>query len=230
MEGVGDIVNEIQVEATFPDGTKLMTVHLRSTDRPTFLAAAKTLSSKPRHRKPTMIPGEYLLDGPPIELNAGWPTAVVKSKTRAIGRCRSARTTTSSRSTADSSSTGNAAYGMRLDLPAGTSARFEPGEVKKVQLVALAGSARRVWQQRPGHGRPGRSRAVKKPEADARRRSATRRHSATDSRKATQRRASASPTAAAPLATGQGISQSGEEADPQDAEEVIQERRSQRSR
>ena len=27
MEGVGDIVTEIQVEATFPDGTKLVTVH-----------------------------------------------------------------------------------------------------------------------------------------------------------------------------------------------------------
>jgi urease subunit gamma len=27
MEGVGDIVAEIQVEATFPDGTKLVTVH-----------------------------------------------------------------------------------------------------------------------------------------------------------------------------------------------------------
>jgi urease subunit gamma len=27
MEGVGEIVNEIQVEATFPDGTKLISVH-----------------------------------------------------------------------------------------------------------------------------------------------------------------------------------------------------------
>ncbi len=27
MEGVADIVTEIQVEATFPDGTKLVTVH-----------------------------------------------------------------------------------------------------------------------------------------------------------------------------------------------------------
>jgi urease subunit gamma len=27
MEGVGDIITEIQVEATFPDGTKLVTVH-----------------------------------------------------------------------------------------------------------------------------------------------------------------------------------------------------------
>ena len=32
-----------------------------------------------------------------------------------------------------------AAYGMRLDLPAGTAIRFEPGEIKTVQLVALAG-------------------------------------------------------------------------------------------
>jgi urease gamma subunit len=27
MEGVGDLIYEIQVEATFPDGTKLVTVH-----------------------------------------------------------------------------------------------------------------------------------------------------------------------------------------------------------
>src|SRR4029077_3091422 len=33
-----------------------------------------------------------------------------------------------------------AAYGMRLDLPAGTAVRFEPGEVKTVQLVALGGT------------------------------------------------------------------------------------------
>ncbi len=27
MEGIPDIINEVQVEATFPDGTKLVTVH-----------------------------------------------------------------------------------------------------------------------------------------------------------------------------------------------------------
>jgi len=32
------------------------------------------------------------------------------------------------------------AYGMRLDIPAGTAIRFEPGESKTVQLVALAGA------------------------------------------------------------------------------------------
>ena len=33
-----------------------------------------------------------------------------------------------------------AAYGMRLDIPAGTSVRFEPGETKSVDLVELAGT------------------------------------------------------------------------------------------
>jgi urease subunit beta len=33
-----------------------------------------------------------------------------------------------------------AAYGMRLDIAAGTAMRFEPGEEKEAPLVALAGS------------------------------------------------------------------------------------------
>jgi urease beta subunit len=32
-----------------------------------------------------------------------------------------------------------AAYGMRLDIPAGTSVRFEPGDEREVGLVPLAG-------------------------------------------------------------------------------------------
>lgn len=32
-----------------------------------------------------------------------------------------------------------AAYGFRLNIPAGTAVRFEPGESRKVELVALAG-------------------------------------------------------------------------------------------
>lgn len=33
-----------------------------------------------------------------------------------------------------------AAYGMRLDLPAGTAVRFEPGEEKEVDLIAFGGA------------------------------------------------------------------------------------------
>ena len=31
------------------------------------------------------------------------------------------------------------AYGLRLDLPAGTAVRFEPGEIKEVRLIPLGG-------------------------------------------------------------------------------------------
>lgn len=37
-----------------------------------------------------------------------------------------------------------AAFGYRLDVPSGNSVRFEPGEVKRVRLTAIAG-ARRVY-------------------------------------------------------------------------------------
>jgi urease subunit beta len=38
----------------------------------------------------------------------------------------------------------SAARGMRLDIPAGTAVRFEPGQLREVRLVPLAG-VRRVW-------------------------------------------------------------------------------------
>ena len=37
-----------------------------------------------------------------------------------------------------------AARGMRLDIAAGTAVRFEPGQTREVQLIAIAG-ARRVF-------------------------------------------------------------------------------------
>ena len=40
-----------------------------------------------------------------------------------------------------------AAYGMRLDIPSGTAARFEPGDERTVSLVAFAGD-RQMWGHR----------------------------------------------------------------------------------
>jgi len=51
-----------------------------------------------------------------------------------------------------------AAFGMRLNVPAGTAVRFEPGDEKKVPLVALAG-ARLV------HGLNGLTEGATTPEA-----------------------------------------------------------------
>jgi urease subunit beta len=91
-----------------------------------------------------MIPGEYLLDGPAIELNAGRPTAsveVTNTGDRPIQVGAHFHFFEVNRALVFDRET---AYGMRLDLPAGTAVRFEPGEVKPVQLVALGGE-RRVY-------------------------------------------------------------------------------------
>lgn len=86
-----------------------------------------------------MVPGEYLFDGAPLELNAGRATCVVEvtntgDRPVQIGShfhfFEVNRALTFDRA---------AAYGMRLDLPAGTAVRFEPGDIKSVQLVALSG-------------------------------------------------------------------------------------------
>ncbi len=86
-----------------------------------------------------MIPGEYLFDGPPLELNAGRPTCVVtvnNTGDRPVQVGSHFHFFEVNRALIFDR---EAAYGMRLDLPAGTAVRFEPGEIKNVQLVALAG-------------------------------------------------------------------------------------------
>ena len=49
--------------------------------------------------------------------------------------------------------------GYRLDIPAGTAVRFEPGQTREVQLVPIARRARDLGLQRPDHG-PARARRV----------------------------------------------------------------------
>jgi urease subunit beta len=46
-----------------------------------------------------------------------------------------------------------AARGFRLDIAAGTAVRFEPGQTRSVQLVALAGERRVHGFNGLGHGR-----------------------------------------------------------------------------
>jgi urease subunit beta len=86
-----------------------------------------------------MTPGEYLFDGPDVEINAGRPTATVEVRNtgdRPIQVGSHFHFFEVNRALAFDR---EKAYGMRLDLPAGTAARFEPGEVKQVRLVALGG-------------------------------------------------------------------------------------------
>jgi len=91
-----------------------------------------------------MIPGEYRIDAGEIELNAGRRTVsltVANSGDRPIQVGSHFHFfETNDALTFDRP----AARGMRLNIPAGTAVRFEPGQSREVELVDLAG-LRRVY-------------------------------------------------------------------------------------
>ena len=87
-----------------------------------------------------MIPGEYLLASDPIELNAGRATRTIEVSNRGdrpvqIGsHCHFFEV---NRWLAFDRAS---AYGMRLNIAAGTAVRFEPGDTREVELVAIGGT------------------------------------------------------------------------------------------
>ncbi|MGI8593226.1 MAG: urease subunit beta [Solirubrobacteraceae bacterium] len=87
-----------------------------------------------------MIPGELDCDDGEVELNAGRATLVV----RVLNSGDRPIQVGSHFHFADVNDALEldraAATGFRLDIPAGTSARFEPGASRDVTLVALAGA------------------------------------------------------------------------------------------
>ena len=86
-----------------------------------------------------MNPGEYFFDGDPIELNADRRTCTLQVNNtgdRPVQVGSHFHFFETNRALVFNR---EAAYGMRLDLPAGTAVRFEPGEIKTVQLVELTG-------------------------------------------------------------------------------------------
>ena len=91
-----------------------------------------------------MIPGELFIDEGELELNAGRPTVTLEvgntgDRPIQIGSHYHFAETNPAL-TFDRA----AARGMRLDIPAGTAVRFEPGQTREVTLVAYAG-ARAVY-------------------------------------------------------------------------------------
>jgi urease subunit gamma/beta len=121
MEGVAELITEVQVEATFPDGTKLVTVH------------------QPIPVKKTLGIGAVETAPGTIELNAGRATRrieVANSGDRPIqvgSHYHFFEVNPALKFDRES------ARGFRLDVPAGTAVRFEPGQTRTVDLVAYAG-------------------------------------------------------------------------------------------
>ena len=169
MDGVADLVHEVQIEGTFPDGTKLVTIHNPIVAEqgnlelalygsflpvPTVRLKADTTSGtvrlKPDTTGPatdvvsgfsrTTKPGEIMTAPGQIIANEGRETAklaVTNTGDRPIQVGSHYHFVETNRAlTFDR----KASYGMRLDIPAGTAVRFEPGETKTVNLVAIAGA------------------------------------------------------------------------------------------
>jgi urease subunit beta len=91
-----------------------------------------------------MHPGEYFIEPGEIEANAGRKTSNVWLKNtgdRPIQVGSHYHFFEVNRALVFDRA---AAYGMRLNIPAGTAVRFEPGEEKQIALVEFAG-ARRVF-------------------------------------------------------------------------------------
>ena len=122
MDGVPEMIHEIQLEATFPDGTKLVTVH------------------QPITGNGAVKPGEILTEEGEIELNAGKDKAQITVTNTADRPIQIGSHFHFFEVNKALEFNRNLAYGMRLDIPAGTAVRFEPGESKRVELVEIGGT------------------------------------------------------------------------------------------
>ncbi len=87
-----------------------------------------------------MIPGEIIAKDGEIELNVGRPTLKLTVANTGDRPIQIGSHYHFYEVNAALSFDRAATRGMRLDIPAGTAVRFEPGDEKQVQLVALAGS------------------------------------------------------------------------------------------
>ncbi|MFF7858860.1 urease subunit gamma [Streptomyces sp. NPDC007904] len=128
MDGVPEMIDNVQVEATFPDGTKLVTIH------DPFDAAATEVDVRPggldllpdedEHRvafNESAAPVPLVVSNPtdrPIQVGSHFHFAEANEGLDFHRR---------------------AAHGMRLHIPAGTSERFEPRDERTVMLVPIAG-------------------------------------------------------------------------------------------
>ena len=86
-----------------------------------------------------MIPGEYILRDEPIELNAGAARIRVRVDNHGDRPIQVGSHTHFFEVNRHLRFDRAKAYGHRLDIPAGTALRFEPGEGREVDLVPLGG-------------------------------------------------------------------------------------------
>ena len=122
MPGIAEMIHDVQVEATFPDGTKLVTVH-QPIRNPTF----------------DVNPGSIETETGDIVLNADRASISLLVANTGDRPIQVGSHYYFAETNAVLSFDREKAYGMRLDIPAGTAVRFEPGQTREVNLIPLAG-------------------------------------------------------------------------------------------
>lgn len=133
MEGVEALIDELQAEATFPDGTKLVTLHGPIQPAPLAPGAVDDGASR-------LIPGEVLLGEGDVVLLEGRDLVsltVLNTGDRPVQVGSHFHFAEANEALQFDRET---AVGSRLAVPAGTSVRFEPGISMVVELVAFAGA------------------------------------------------------------------------------------------
>jgi urease subunit gamma/beta len=123
MDGIAEMIHDVQVEATFPDGTKLVTVH-----HPIRGPASKD------------VPGEVTTPAGDIVMNEGRATVVLSVANTGDRPIQVGSHYHFFETNPALAFDRDKARGMRLDIAAGTAVRFEPGQSREVKLVALAGN------------------------------------------------------------------------------------------
>jgi urease subunit gamma/beta len=146
MPGVPEMIYDVQIEGTFPDGSKLVTVHHPIASENGNLALALHGSFLPVPDLSLFlstpgdgVPGACEIKDGEIELNASratiqLPVTNVGDRPIQVGSHYHFIETNKALRFDRAK-----AYGKRLDIPAGTAVRFEPGQTKTVPLVDIAG-------------------------------------------------------------------------------------------
>ena len=148
MAGVAEMIAEVQVEGTFPDGTKLVTVHnpiaaehgdLELALYGSFLPVPNLqLFSQVEEEEPPI--GALLPDEGELILNDGRETVSLEITNTGDRPIQVGSHYHFIETNAALKFDRSLSYGKRLDIPAGTAVRFEPGDTKTVSLVAISGN------------------------------------------------------------------------------------------
>jgi urease subunit gamma/beta len=142
MDGVPAMIDDVQVEGTFPDGSKLVTVHAPITrdDGDLTLALYGSFLPVPAldvfGEPGELAPGAIATQSGELELNAGRATRTLPVTNTGDRPIQVGSHYPFAETNAALAFDRAAAAGMRLDIPAGTAVRFEPGESKTITLVA----------------------------------------------------------------------------------------------